>query len=262
MKIRRLFPLAGFLMCMPVVMVRAAVFAPKAGVVRQQDGTVRTIQGLRASYVLGPVLARHADTASFSAQGGLIASGGLLTLFDSSGRILAQYESGEKSPVLGMQGARADAVAYLPSKRSLVVWNGSKFEELAIQQDLGGTVLSLTAHDQSADLIVGRADGSRAKVTASVKTGEISSVSELPGVHGNVVDHDGEIVSVDERGIHIENANGAYREFPIAGDGATLEWMADAVLHISSASHKRDWALHLLPTGPELSELPSGRNGQ
>jgi hypothetical protein len=64
------------------------------------------------------------------------------------------------------------------------------------------------------------------------------------------------VVFHDDQGLEIESANGLRHTLPMPAADLAAERMSNDWLHISSASTKQDWALHLSNTALDLSALP------
>ena len=260
MKIRNLCSLV--LLWVTALGVFAQLSAPKLGMARYSDRTVHPIYGLESNVLVNDQLLSDADAISFSDLGGLVSIAGHIQLLNSSGAVVAQYNSGEQSPVLNIDGALATAVGWLPSRSSIVYWNGQSFVATEIARgDLPGTVTSVQLiNSGSAKLLASDPAGNVFAVNISLGLGQITSVNLLPGVKGPAFLQYSFVVSHDADGLHIEASNGAVRTLPLAAESVTFERMGTDWVHIASAGTAQDWALHLNTTALHLSQLPAPRD--
>ena len=113
--------------CFVAGLLPAQVGTPRVGMVRYADGSVWTVNGLKANFVLGMRLLTSVNAASFSDSGGLIAIPGEVDLVRLDGSVIGRYPTDEPRPVLDISGDLASAIIWLPSKHTQVHWNGSSF---------------------------------------------------------------------------------------------------------------------------------------
>ena len=126
MTIRRIFRWA-LPVCFAAGLVQAQVGTPRVGAVRYADGSVWTLNGLRANFILGARLFTSVETATFSDSGGLVAIPGEVDLVRLDGSVVARYQTDEQQPTLDISGDLTSATIWLPSKHALLHWNGSAF---------------------------------------------------------------------------------------------------------------------------------------
>ncbi len=113
--------------CFAAGLLHAQVGAPRIGLVHYADGSVWTMNGLKANFVLGTRLFTAVNAASFSDSGGLIAVPGEIDLVRLDGSVIGRYQTDEQQPVLDISGGLTSATVLLPSKHTQIRWNGSSF---------------------------------------------------------------------------------------------------------------------------------------
>jgi hypothetical protein len=236
----------------------AQVGAPKLGVLRYGNGTVRPVYGIEANLIVGKQMFRAADAVSFSDAGGLLVLNGRIHLIGRNGSILSDYDAGDHKALLNIDGDLNTAIAYLPSREALLRWNGKSFILIPLDTgSFGGTVTSVQAEGaHAAKLLI--TDGNRdvLEITVSLNTGQPTVVRPLPGVQGPAFLDREFVIFHDERGLEVETASGHHRTIPLAAGDLKFERMSTEWLHVSSRNTKREWVLHLNSTVSELSELP------
>jgi hypothetical protein len=226
--------------------------------VRCRDGAVYALYGLHANFLTGERAFSLVQAASFSDQGGLVASDGRLMLVGADGSVQSTYFEGEGSPVLNLDGAQSSAIAWLPRQGELLTWNGTQFIGTAVRNPaLGGLVDSVRMDNgNAAELLVIETDGSVDRVTVSLPDGMVTDVSIISGASGSAFEQQSFLLFHDSNGLEVQAADGSMRTLPIAQSDLSFERVGNDWVHISSASAQRDWVLHLNATMLELSELP------
>ncbi len=259
MKLHILIGLTVFLWL--AVSLPAQVSAPKLGLLRYADGTVRPVYGVQANLVVGKRMFRGAEAVSFSDAGGLIAENRHIHLIARNGTVVRDYNAGDRKALLNIDGDLTTAIAYLPSREALLRWGGRSFVLTRLDTgNFGGTVTSVeVSGPHAARLLITTRQQNVAEVTVSLETGQLISFRPLPGVRGPAFLNGGFVVSRDEEGLEVETAKGVRRTIPlhIAGvsDDLKCERMSAEWFHITSLN-RQEWVLHLSGTTFELSELP------
>jgi hypothetical protein len=224
--------------------------------VRCRDGAVYVVYGLHANFVFGERAFSLAQAASFSDQGGLVASDGRLMLIGGDATVQGSYFEGEASPVLNMDGDASSAVAWLPRQSELLVWSGSQFTAIPIP--LAGLVDSLRiVSANSAELLVLESDSSVVQVTVSLPDGVVTDIRAIPGASGSAFYQQSFLLFHDANGLEVQAPNGSLRTLAITQSDLHFERVGTDWVHISSATAQRDWVLHLNAGVVELSELPN-----
>lgn len=242
-----------------VALLEAGIITPSIGVVRYGDGSVRRVYGLEANVLVGEPVLPFADAVSFSDCCGLVSVNGHIELISSNGAILGEYDARDPRPVLNIGRELTTAIAYLPSRHALLHWKGRAFSVTeADLAPISGTVTSVEAvAEHSAILILTTPDANVMEARLSLDTGEPISVRPMPGVQGPAFLHQSFVLFHDKEGLEIESSNGNRRTIPVSARDISFEHMSSDWLHLSSASTKQDWALHVTDTGWQLSELPA-----
>lgn len=236
----------------------AQVNTPKIGIARYTDNSVRAVFGVHDDFVVSPQVIGSADAISFSDSGGLLAKDGHIQLIGPSSAIIAEYDSGESSPVLNVDGDLTTALAWLPAHHALLRWNGKSFVLTAVSGELLGPVTSVRLENPTtAKLLQTEAGGVVSEVTISLETGYVISLNVLPGVTGPAFRQHAFVLFHDDRGLEIVSGNRPPRTLPLPATDLTFERMSSDWVHLASASTKQNWVLHLNSTTLELSELPA-----
>lgn len=160
MSIRRIFGSALFV-CLAAGLLPAQVGTPRIGLVHYADGSVWSVNGLKANFVLGTRLFEGVSAASFSDAGGLIALPGEIDLVRLDGSTIGRYQTNEPHPVLDIDGDLTSATVWLPQQRVSLHWNGSEFA--ATDADAPGAIFhqkSFTLFSDADGLEVQASDGS------------------------------------------------------------------------------------------------------
>jgi hypothetical protein len=229
--------------------------APRVGVVRYSDLTVRPVYGLPASFVVGQPLSSAVTAASFSDNGGILVSGGRIRVIRPDGSTLAE-EPGSADAVVGIEKSLASAIAFLPASNTLLHFDGKEFHRTELSSPLPGSVLSLRAGAETASLLVEH-DGAVSEIIVTLSSGNIFSESFLSDVRAPAAYFGIFIAYRDELGLELEAANGARQSLPFLCTGSiSFERMASNSLKAGCPATGQEWALQLSPKRLYLSELP------
>lgn len=240
------------------VLLPAQVGAPKIGVVRYAGGDLRMVFGLAENFVVDRATLGAADAASFSDAGGLIAKNGRIELIGADGKLVAQFDSGERAPVLNVDGALTSAIAWLPGQQALLAWNGKSFDRVEVQSNLLSQVSCVRVRDrETAELLETEEGGTVSAVAVSLKNGEVLSVHLLAGIRGPAFVQQSFVLFANERGLEIAAANGSVRTVPMGAAAVTFERSSSDWVHIASADGKRNWMLRVKGGAVDLCELPA-----
>lgn len=239
--------------------LQAQVHAPRIGVIRCSDGSVRAVYGLAANFILASKPFATADAVSFSDGVGLIAANGRIQLVKTDGTPVGEYESRETKPVLNVDTDAASAIAWLPSEHAILRWTGANFRQIPVAP-FEGRVTSLQAvAPDSAQLLILNDDGSTSRAAIALSTGELLSLEIVPGASGPAFAQQAALLSHElsheQKELVIEFANGVRQHLPIPGD-IVIERMSSEWLHLSSAATNRHWALHVAGSQADLFVLP------
>src|SRR5690242_8290491 len=109
------------------LLLEGQVTAPRIGIVRYSDGSVWTLNGLRANFIVGSRLFPSATAVSFSDEAGLVALPGEVDLVNLDGSVVGRYPTDEAQPALNVPGGILSATIWLPSKQTLLRWDGKSF---------------------------------------------------------------------------------------------------------------------------------------
>ena len=242
----------------------AQLSAPKAGVVRYSDGTVHAVYGLPANYIVGSQVLASADAVSFSDRGGIVAKNGRILLVDPSFHTLAEYDSGESSPLLNIDEDLTSAVAWLPTQRSLVYWTGSAFVAVAVNGSaVTGAVTSVwLANERTAKMIAANPDGGVSQASVSLRSGELTSLDALPGIRETAFHQQSFLVFQDANVLTIASPSAVVRTLSLPASQVNgqlkFERMSSNALHVFFPGTNLNWVLHLgASVAPQLAQLPA-----
>jgi hypothetical protein len=238
------------------------VHAPRAGVARYADGTVRVIHGIDGNYIANDKGGVTAQRVAFSDAGGLVATGGRLKLLNADLEILEEVALDEESPLLNIDSDLNSAVAWLPHQHRLICWNGVGFSQTEVSDPINGTATWVSLPDaKHAELLTADQSGNAFSTTISLASGNIVAVQVLSSVVGSAYRLGSAVVSHIPDGLRIYLPDGTSVNIRLAVDDLIVERMAPNSLHLSSASGRGDWVLHLDKKGAHFWELP-GRPGK
>jgi hypothetical protein len=239
--------------------IPAQLSAPRIGVVRYANHTVRVVYGVPSNFVIADQMLDSADAISFSNSGGLVAKDGKVLIFASGQRTaLGEYAGVAGLPVLNMDGGLTTAVAWLPANNALLHWTGQSFAATEVAPGvITGSVSSLRlSGPETVELLATQPGGEVLKSSVSLQTGNLISSDVLPGVRGPAFLQSNFVVFHDDEGLEIESASGVRHTLPLAAGDLAVQRMSNDWLHVSSPGTKQDWALHLSNTALDLSALP------
>ncbi len=245
-------------------LLQAQINAPRVGFARYSDNSVRAVFGIPSDFIVGGQVLGFADAISFSNSGGLVAKNGHVRLVGPDFSVIAEYDAGEAAPLLNMDGGLNSAIAWLPLQHALLHWNGKSFVVTGVSEGaLLTRVTSVRVQGQGlAKLLVVEPGGGVSEATISLATGDLVSLDLLPAVQGFAFQQHSFVIFHDGGGLEIASRTGALRTIALPANDLVLERMSPDWLHLSSASTKQDWILHLDSSTLELSELPSAPAGQ
>ncbi len=252
----------AFFFFLPLVLLAPSVEgqlrAPKIGMVRYSDSSVHGVLGLFNNFIVSREVLGLADAISFSDEGGLLAKNGHIQLLAADGKPLAEFESGESAPVLNVDGDLTTAIAWLPTRHSLLHWNGKSFALIETNSPLLSRVTAVRAESaEVATLLVLEDGGTVSAATVSLESGNLLALNLLPGVQGTALEQHSFFLFEDEAGLEIQGPNSAVRTIPIHAPDLTFERVSSDWLHLASPSTKQDWLLHLNRSTLAISQLPA-----
>ncbi len=255
MKRRTLFFFA--LPCCTAALLDAQVSAPKIGFARYADSTVHAVYGVQSAFVVSDKPVGVADAASFSDYGGLLSTNGRIQLLDRAASLIAEYDSGESRPVLGIDGDLTSAIAWLPGRHALLHWNGKSLAIIQTNDGLEQVTSVRVQSATSAKLLISERGGAVSEAVVSLETGNLVSMTLLPGVQAPAYQQNSFVLFQDANGLEIQSPAGeALRTFPLSAGDVRFERMSSEWLHLSSRTTKQNWVLHLTKRGAQLAELP------
>lgn len=241
-------------------LLEAQLNTPNAGIVRYQDGTIHRVLGLPANYVVDGTALDSADHVSFSDAGGILAKDGRIRLVDSAFKTLAEYDSGDPAALVNIDADLQSAVAWLPTHRRLLYWNGTSFSSTEVKGSDGlGSVTSLWITGRTAKLLATGRDGGVLEANVSLDSGELISIEGLPGVHSPAFRQQALLVFHDHNGLSIANSSATIRTFPVPAGDLIFERMSSDTLHLMSPLTQQNWLLRLSSSGP--SSTPGSIGG-
>jgi hypothetical protein len=254
---RHLLPLAILLFGLAGCL-EAQLTVPKVGVVRFPDGGLRTVLGLDSNFIVNREVIAKADADSFSDQGGLLAKNGRIQLLGPDLKVVAEYDSGESAPLLNIDGDLRTAIAWLPTERALLYWDGKSFALAQTNDQLLSHVLALrVGNSKTAKLLILEQGGAVSSATVSLESGNLLALNFLPGVQRSVFEQHSFLLFQDRDGLEIQAPDGKVRTIPISVPDLSFERISSDWLHLTSPSAKQDWLLHLNRSTLAISQLPA-----
>jgi hypothetical protein len=245
------------------LLLDAQLTVPGLGLARFSDGSVHPISGVSANLIVEPQAIATAASASFSDSVGLIYANGLIQLMRIDGTVLGEYRTDEPQPLLNINGPAQSAAVWLPSKRLLLHWNGTKFEEIAIDDSLfGGRVTFVRlASNTSVQFFAVQTNSSVTQISVALPSARVTSLDNEPGANGAIFVQQGWRFSQDEYGLIAERFDGSRQSIalskqPLPANDLLMEQMSDHWLHVSSRSTGAGWAVFVSVAKFDVSLLP------
>jgi hypothetical protein len=238
------------------LVLMAQVNAPTIGIARLADGNVRALSGLPENLVLTPHSFGVFDAASFSDSAGLVAKNGLIQLVTPSFQVLGEYASAEQHPVLNVDSGAMSAIAWLPSSHSIVYWNGTQFVTALVEsvgQTFQATAIRLTGN--TAQMLLTGTDNAVFAANISLSSGELVSISALPGIRGPAFWQGTDVLFVSENQLRVAAANGTIRSLAAMDSSASFARASSAWTVVTPAAG-RTLAVHFGKGDINISELP------
>jgi hypothetical protein len=232
--------------------------APQIGVIRDAAHHLRPVYGFSGNLITGdPLPIKDVRAASFSDQAGIVLTPGAVKLVSVNGEERGSYPTGEEQPVLSIAGPADTALAWLPSERKLVRWNGSTFAELAVSaSDVPGPVVGLEMNDaDSIDLFIGGQADAVEILRFSLKGAGTSHVKTYTGASGQAVTAEQSVVFPGVNELQVASGVRPVESISLPDSNVALEKAAPDWIHVTSPH--RDWMLHVDRSHPTLSELPA-----
>ena len=229
------------------------VNAPRIGIARYEDGSLRDIDGFPASYVARSPRAEGVKTASFSAAGGIVVFTDRLQVWQANGTVAAELAIDE--PV-GPVSASGGFLVFLPRSCALLYRRGQTFDRVRLTTPPIGQVLAVTVSGDNAVLLLRGADQALTAATVSLSTGELLSERFVAMIRGSAAFLNNSLVFQDDRGLVIRDADGGERILALKPSDLTFEQMAANWLHVVSTGTHQHWALQVTAKTTHLSELP------
>lgn len=222
------------------VLANAQIVPPHVGFLHTDDGQVRPVTGLPASFVLGGALHEAAVSVSFSDRAGVVLQADRICILDSQGAIIATDGVGDAGGIAAISGGADTAIAWLPAIRTLLWFDGSSFEQRELTGDLPGSVISLRRDGSDALLLLDEGKTvSEARV--SLSSGNLVSATLLPDVTAPAIYFGTQVVTAQQ--LHLPCA------------ATRIEPMSDGWLHCFCKG-AADRAVQFHAGEERVSELP------
>jgi hypothetical protein len=236
----------------------AQLAAPHIGLVRYPGLPIQDLLGVPANFIPGPSAFNTADAASFSDTAGLLAANGQLRLVNRNGVVLAHRPYPGSTPLLNIDHELDTAIAWLPAAHTLLHFNGRDFTTVAVLPGaFDGLVTSVSASSPDfARLLVSHPDHTSSIVNISLATGNVLSISLLPGVRGPAFEFGSFTLSAGDETLEIDAPAAAHYSLALPGKTFTAERMSSRWVHLFVPSSGLHCALRLSPGEPALYRLP------
>jgi hypothetical protein len=237
--------------------------APQIGVVHCTDGSLRTLYGLTANLMYGPLLGRGVNVAAFSSAVGLVSRVGQIEYLSVGGSVLGAFATDEPTPLLA--AGPGSAAAWLPSSQVLLSWSGGVVKQVPVGP-LSGSVISLALSSLGfADLLVVFGDGSVERLTVSLASGQVTGRSLVQGASGAAFEQNGFLMLPGADGLMVLFPDGRRQLLGIKSSAVRFEPISDEWVHLYTTdvgSPGSQWLLHLDNAAQgdaplKLSDLPA-----
>lgn len=232
----------------------AQISAPSPGFVRYKEVPIQKLLGIPGNLVIAGSVFGPAEATAFSDTDGLIASNGTIKLVEKTGKVLGTFPYGGAAPLLQIEGGRERAMAWLPSRQTVVWWDRNDFLSTAVN-DPGAVSSVLLLSPTAARLLITNPDHTVSAVTVALPDGNIVSSTLLPGIRGPAFQFGDRLIWADEDGLQVERSNGTRHVLPLPGAVFTAEQMSASWVHLFFRDNGSHWALHF-GDEPSLSMLP------
>jgi hypothetical protein len=251
--------LVSLLLATCLVWGQSGLLAPRAGVVRDAEGALRAVWGIRGNFVVG---APAIETTSAAASGRFVmaTSGTEILVLDAGLELLASQPSPGSAVLFAFTPEGDPMLVHVPSSGATYRWTRSALAKVGWRPDgLEGTPVALAASGPGTVAIILDLGGSSWLVRRSIRDGRVLSQATLPGVSAPVyLHHDGTLLFVDQRDLVVRNAGGIEQRLPLPDDISRFEQMGANWVHLCSAGGSAGFAVHLEPGGSKLFHLPGG----
>jgi hypothetical protein len=133
------------------------ILPPRIGFVYGATHSIRPMFGIAANFIAGDPIAADVVSSAFSGSFGLLKTEDTVIVMDASGQTIVTLDAPSGSALFGFSRDGAPALAFFPSKKLLLQWNGTAFDPVTFETP--DPVLSISSRDPGfADLIVQRDD--------------------------------------------------------------------------------------------------------
>lgn len=234
--------------------------APQIGVIRDAAHNLRPVYGFSGNLITGdPLPIKDVLAVSFSGQAGIVLTPGAVKVVTLNGEERGSYSTEETEPVLSITGPAETAVAWLPSERKLVRWNGTAFTELPVSaSDVPGPVVALEMKSpDSIDLFIRNQTQAVEQLRISLKGDSANRITTYTNASSQAITTTQAVVFPSADGLQIAPEAGPVESIALPDSDVALEKAAPEWVHVTSSRNHRDWMLHVDRSHPTLSELPA-----
>jgi hypothetical protein len=237
-------------------LLSAQITPPRIGFARFSDKTLHPVYGVNSNFIVGDALLTSVSAASFSNQFGIVAIPGHIQVLRSNLTVIADYESTDSAPVVGIEGDASTAVAWIPSRQTLLHWDGSALAPVKVLA-LDSPVISVRLKNaKTAEFLLAQS-GAVAKASISLDNGTIVGFRTVPAAQSPAIEQSSYTLWVHNGVLRIETANGIIQETPLFAVDVRLERISSDWVQIASRSSNQAWLLHLTTSALQLYELPT-----
>jgi hypothetical protein len=234
--------------------------APQIGVIRDAAHNLRPVYGFSGNLITGaPLPIKDVLAASFSDDAGIVLTPGAVKLVTVNGEERGSYPTKEVQPVLSITGPADTAVAWLPSERKLVRWNGNAFAELPVSaSDVPGQVVGLAMKEaDSIDLFIENQANVVENLRVALTGGGVNRIRTYTGAGGQAVAAGQSVVFPSADGLQVASGICPVESIALPDSHVTLEKASPNWVHVTSPARHGDWMLHIDRSHPAISELPA-----
>ena len=234
------------------------VSTPVMGVARLGDGSLRILYGVQDNVIVDSQSLGLVEAASFSDRAALVSKHGSIELIDRQFHAIGEYDSADPNVLLNVDGGVDTAIAWLPSSKLLLYWDGTAFQATRVnglQEPL--TVTSVRRKASNADLLLSNANGSIFQASVSLKTGDVTSLAPLQGIDAPAFWAGERILFASPKGLAVQERNGAVEPLAATGGNLSFSHISSEWVLVTSATTQRSWAVNVSTSHVRVSEVPA-----
>ncbi len=235
-----------------------ALSPPVAGLIRDPDGALRPLFGVRGNFLLGRPLLEGAVSAAFSGRFGLVKTESEILLLDGAGEVIETRPAPPGLAQFAFDGGGNPSTMFLAATRDLFVWTRSGWRRVDLPALAGDEeVVAVGPHEGgTATLLIRRGEALWFQ-RISVPSGRVLHSGLLPGAHAPaLLLAGGTVAHTVDGGIAIRRAKGDETVVPAPVQPERLELVGESWLVATRAGSARSLLVRLEEGSASCYELP------